>query len=50
MEDIADIFLIIEDAHHFIRLQDPGGAASFIQEVQWLLVTAGFEGLGHCAF
>ena len=49
-KDITDTFLVTGDAHGLIFLQDPGGAASFIQEVQWLLVTAGFEGLGHCAF
>jgi hypothetical protein len=32
-----------------IHLQDPSGAASFVQEVHRLLVTAGFEGLGHRA-
>ena len=45
-----DTFLVTGDAHGLIRLQDRGGAASFVQEVHRLLVTAGFEGLGHCAF
>ena len=50
MEDIKDTFLVAEDAHGLIRVQDPGGAASFIQEVHRLPVTADFEGLGHCVF
>ena len=32
-EDITDTFLVTGDAHGLIRLQDPGGAASFVQEV-----------------
>ena len=50
MEDVTDTFLVTGDAHGLIRLQDPGGAASFVQEVHRLPVTAGFEGLGHRAF
>jgi hypothetical protein len=49
-EDITDTFLVAEDAHRLIRLQDPGGAASFVQVVHQLLVIAGFEGLGHRSF
>ena len=45
-----DTFLVTGDAHSLIHLQDPGGTASFIQEVHQLLVTADFEGLGHHAF
>ena len=45
-----DTFLVTGDAHGLIRLQDHGGAASFVQEVHRLLVTAGFEGLGQRAF
>ena len=49
-EDITDTFLVTGDAHGLIRLQDPGGAASFVQEVHRLPVTVGFNGLGHHAF
>ena len=45
-----DKFLVTGDAHGLICLQDPGGAASFIQEVHRLPVTTVFEGLGHHAF
>ncbi|CAD6256879.1 unnamed protein product [Miscanthus lutarioriparius] len=30
MKDITDTFLVAGDAHGLIRLQDPGGAASFV--------------------
>ncbi|CAD6257009.1 unnamed protein product [Miscanthus lutarioriparius] len=49
-EDITNTFLVVGDAHGLIRLQDPGGTATFIQEVHRLPMTAGFEGLGHHAF
>ena len=49
-EDIMDTFMVTEDAHGLIRLQDPCGAASFVQEVHQLSVTAEFESLGHRAF
>ena len=50
MEDITDTYLVTGDAHSLICLQDPGGAALFVQEVHWMPGTAGFEGLGHHAF
>ena len=49
-EGITDTFLVARDAHGLICLQDPGGAALFVQEVHWMPGTAGFEGLGHRAF
>ena len=49
-KDITNTFLVTGDAHGLIRLQDPGGTASFIQEVHQLLVTADFEGLSYRAF
>ena len=45
-----DTFLVTEDAHRSICLQNPGGAASFVQEVHWLPVTTSFEDLGHRVF
>ena len=30
VEDITNTFLVIEDAHCLIRLQDPSGATSFV--------------------
>jgi hypothetical protein len=45
-----DTFLVITDAHALIRLEGPSGAASFVQDLHQLLVTADFEGLGHYAF
>jgi hypothetical protein len=50
IEHITDTFLVVGDAHNLICLQDPGGAASFVQEVHRLPVITGFEGLGHRAF
>jgi hypothetical protein len=38
-----DTFLVIEDAHSLICLQDPGGAVSFVHEVHRLPVIVGFE-------
>ena len=49
-EGITDSFLVIGDAHGLIHLQDPGSDASFIQKIHQLLVTIGFEGLGHRPF
>jgi hypothetical protein len=40
-----DTFLVIGDAHNLIRLQDPGGAVSFVHEVHWLPVIIGFEAM-----
>jgi hypothetical protein len=50
VENITDTFLVTGDAHGLIRLQDPSGTAPFVHEVHQLLVTIGFQGIGHGAF
>jgi hypothetical protein len=45
-----DTFLVTGDALALIRLEGLGSAASFIQDLHQLPVTAAFVGLGQRAF